>query len=178
VDVLQSAAGIGAIERRDAIIGLLCDGTEDLLPCAIAVLRAAERLPAPSRTGMGIGEVARYCADWLEARLARPVRAAGDWSINPPEGCTCQLCRTLAGFLSDSDKRVLERPIKQDDRRHVHSAIDAAELPVRHQTRREGRPYTLVLTKSDELFQRERLARQRDHNDLALARRLASRHRA
>jgi hypothetical protein len=34
----------------------------------------------------------------------------------------------------------------------VHSRIDGAELPVTHVTRRQGRPYTLVLTKTDELF--------------------------
>ena len=178
VDVLRSAANIGATEQCDRIIAFLCDGTEDLLPCAVEVLRAAERLPAPIRTRMGVEDVGRYCADRLEARLARPVRAAGDWSIQPPAGCSCVLCQTLATFLADSGTRVLEWPIKQDDRRHVHSVIDAAELPVRHQTRRKGRPYTLVLTKGDELFEREQQARQRDRNALALARRLASRHRA
>lgn len=35
---------------------------------------------------------------------------------------------------------------------HVHTEMDSAELPVRHQTRRQGRPCTLVLTKTDELF--------------------------
>jgi hypothetical protein len=34
----------------------------------------------------------------------------------------------------------------------VHSRIDGAELPVTHVTRRQGRPYTLVLTKTDALF--------------------------
>jgi hypothetical protein len=42
-----------------------------------------------------------------------------------------------------------------------------AELPVTHQTRRSGRPYTLVLTKTDALFERERQARRRDEDDLA-----------
>ena len=37
----------------------------------------------------------------------------------------------------------------------MHSRIDAAELPVTHVTRRQGRPYTLVLAKTDALFARE-----------------------
>jgi hypothetical protein len=45
--------------------------------------------------------------------------------------------------------------------------IDAADLPVRHQTRRQGRPYTLVLTKADELFTREKDARHKAKADLA-----------
>ena len=176
VAVLRSVADIGATEQRDRITAFLCDGTEDLLPCTIAVLRAAEPLPASTRTSMGVEDVGRYCADRLEARLARPVRSAVDWSIQPPGGCRCALCQTLATFLADSETRVLEWPIKQDDRRHAHTVIDADELPVRHQTRRKGRPYTLVLTKSDDLLQREKDARRRDQNDLALARRLAQRH--
>ena len=49
----------------------------------------------------------------------------------------------------------------------MHSQIDSAGLPVRHQTRRQGRPYTLVLTKSDELFTRASDARRRAVSDLA-----------
>jgi len=49
----------------------------------------------------------------------------------------------------------------------VHTRIDSAELPVRHQTRRKGRPYTLVLTKTQELFTRERTVRSQAAADLA-----------
>ena len=38
---------------------------------------------------------------------------------------------------------------------------------MRHQTRRKGRPYTLVLTKTEELFAREKDARQQAVSDLA-----------
>src|ERR1700733_11869944 len=59
-----------------------------------------------------------------------------------------------------------EWPIAQQRRQHVHSRIDAAELPVTHVTRRQGRPYTLVLNKTDALFSREQDARTRDETDL------------
>jgi hypothetical protein len=49
----------------------------------------------------------------------------------------------------------------------VHTQIDSAGLPVRHQTRRQGRPYTLVLTKTDELFTRATNARNKAVTDLA-----------
>ncbi|MDX5565474.1 hypothetical protein PYK79_22275 [Streptomyces sp. ID05-04B] len=48
----------------------------------------------------------------------------------------------------------------------MHSGIATAELPVGHQTRRQGRPYTLVLTKTEELFSRERAIRRRAGADL------------
>ena len=40
-------------------------------------------------------------------------------------------------------------------------------LPVRHQTRRTGRSYTLVLTKTEALFESETQARRQDQADLA-----------
>jgi hypothetical protein len=60
----------------------------------------------------------------------------------------------------------LEWPLAQAARQHVHSRIDAAELPVSHVTRRQGRPFTLVLTKTDALFTRQQEARTRDETDL------------
>jgi hypothetical protein len=107
------------------------------------------------------------CAARLRTRLARPQRASGDWSIELPAGsCTCELCDTLRVFLEDKSRRTSEWPLAQQGRQHIHSRIDAAELPVTHVTRRQGRPYTLVLNKTDALFAREHEARIRDETDL------------
>jgi hypothetical protein len=70
-------------------------------------------------------------------------------------------------FLGSRTRRILEWPLATDGRRHVHTRIDSAGLPVRHQTRRQGRPYTLVLTKTDELFTREKDTRHKAVTDLA-----------
>jgi hypothetical protein len=78
----------------------------------------------------------------------------------------CELCETLRAFLSDQTRRTFEWPLAQQRRQHIHSRIDAAELPVSHVTRRQGRPYTLVLAKTDALFVQEREARIRDQSDL------------
>jgi hypothetical protein len=69
-------------------------------------------------------------------------------------------------FLDDKSRHAFEWPLAKQGRQHVHSRIDAAELPVTHQTRRQGRPYTLVLTKTDALFARDQEARIRDETDL------------
>jgi hypothetical protein len=88
-------------------------------------------------------------------------------------GCACDLWGRLGAFLGDCERRTFEWPpafewpLAKDSRRHVHARIDGAELPVSHETRRQGRPYTLVLTKTEELFDRERLARQRNEAHLA-----------
>ena len=115
----------------------------------MSALRAAAELPRRRARGdAGFGDLAADCAARLRARLARPQRASGDWSIGlPAGGCTCDLCDTLRVFLEDKSRRTFEWPLAQQGRQHVHSRIDAAELPVTHVTRRQGRPYTLVLTR-------------------------------
>ncbi|MGH9228606.1 MAG: hypothetical protein ACRD07_07695 [Acidimicrobiales bacterium] len=81
-----------------------------------------------------------------------------------PSGCDCALCQTLGEFLAHPVRHVLEWPIAKAKRRHVHRRIDDA---VRHETRRRGSPYTLVLTKTNELFTREAQAGRQDEADLA-----------
>lgn len=51
-------------------------------------------------------------------------------------------------------------------RQHIHRQIDAADLPVRHTTRRQGRPFTLVLEKTEALFQREQDTQRQAKLDL------------
>ncbi|MGH3224367.1 MAG: hypothetical protein ACRDPY_37735, partial [Streptosporangiaceae bacterium] len=54
----------------------------------------------------GFGDLAADCAARLRARLARPQRAPGDWSIEVPAGgCACDLCDTLRVFLEDKGRR-------------------------------------------------------------------------
>ena len=164
--VLESFAKIGETHLRDRALELLTRDDDTLLEYLIEVLRAGSKLPPSTRTGAGLDAIARHCARRLESRVARPSRAPEDWSIEMPKGCSCALCDTLAAFVSDPAQRILEWPLAQDGRRHVHQRIDIAELPVRHQTRRTGRPYTLVLTKTADIFEREARSRRRDEADL------------
>jgi hypothetical protein len=161
--MLEGASLVDATGLRDDAVRLLWrDG--DLLACAIAALRAT---PASHWSAAGLDVVATHCSAALEARLARPARASHDWSIELPRGCTCELCDDLRAFLEDPTQTTLEWPLAKDRRAHVHRRIDTAELTVRHQTRRVGRPYTLELTKTDALFERETQQRRRNEKDLA-----------
>ena len=134
----------------------------------MSALRAAAELSRGWRAGdAGFGDLAADCAARLRARLARPQRASGDWSVELPTGsCACELCGTLRVFLEDKSRRTFQWPLAKERRQHVHSRIDAAELPVTHVTRRQGRPFTLVLNKTNVLFTREQEARTRDETDL------------
>jgi len=125
----------------------------------------ALRLAGAQRSA-GLDAIARDCAERLGAILARPLRHKDDWSINWT-GCGCGHCDTLGTFLNSRSERTFAWPLAAEGRRHVHTQIDWAALPVRHQTRRQGRPYTLMLTKTDELFTRATNERHEAVTDLA-----------
>jgi hypothetical protein len=165
--VLAGAAISAATDVYDAVVDFIRQDNDDLVVCAMSALRDAGS--AGLRVDLDV--VARHCAARREARLSRPARADDDWSIALPAGCACDLCQILGGFLGDPVRRSFEWPLAKDGRQHVHRRIDAAELPVHHETRRSGRPFTLVLSKTDAVFQRERDARRRDKSDLTWLRR-------
>jgi predicted 2-oxoglutarate/Fe(II)-dependent dioxygenase YbiX len=168
--LLDAASMTGHHELCDEVTAFLtdnADGTGDLLACTMAILRDAPARDPASRAAAGLHQLAHHCRTRLEARTSRPPRADDDWSVSLPSGCDCNLCQTLCEFLADRTRQIFEWPIAQAKRQHIHRRIDDAELSVRHQTRRRGSPYTLVLTKTDELFIREGDARRQDEADLA-----------
>ncbi|MFD1047275.1 2OG-Fe(II) oxygenase, partial [Kibdelosporangium lantanae] len=147
---------------RDEITGALREYEDNILECLMPALRLAD---ARRATGGGLDIVAQDCAQRLRTIIARPLRDEDDWSIEWT-GCGCGICDTLGTFLSSRSRRTFTWPLAKDGRRHVHTKIDLAGLPVRHHTRRQGRPYTLELTKTNELFTRATNARNRAETDL------------
>ncbi|MGD0560375.1 MAG: 2OG-Fe(II) oxygenase [Streptosporangiaceae bacterium] len=153
----DAAAIVPALRERGNIV------LEWLLP----TLRASTKLSGPARSAAGLDVLARDCAERLGVILAQHIREEDDWSITWPGGCSCELCGTLRAFLTASDRRRLDWPLAKEKRRHIHDRIDGAELPMLHETTRKGRPYTLVVTKTEELFTRELATRQQAVTDLA-----------
>lgn len=165
--LLDAAAVIEAPELRDEALGLLSGPGEELSACALGALRSKGRIPDTIRDASGLATLATHWTERLQARLARPARDGNDWSIEAGRGCGCGDCEQLERFLADPAQRRLEWPLAEQRRRHVHVRITAAELPVRHETRRKGSPYTLVLEKTDALFSAALEQRRRDEVDLA-----------
>ncbi|MDT8369705.1 MAG: 2OG-Fe(II) oxygenase [Longimicrobiales bacterium] len=167
--LLEGVAMVGDRDLAERALAFLCsDEREVLLPCLVGVLRAshaADRDADPP--ALGLDRLRERATLWLHRRLAIPTRAPDDWSITPPPGCDCELCGHLAAFLALSEERVFEWPLAKAGRKHLHQRIDQAELPVRHETRRTGSPYTLVLTKTDALFEEEASERWALEADLA-----------
>jgi hypothetical protein len=164
--VLTAAAVTEAAALRNEVVEFVRQQDDTVVVCLMPALRTAGTLPSDTRKDGGFDDLAADCAARLRVRLANPPRPDDDWSIDLPDGCACDLCGPLGGFVRDRARRTFEWPLAKERRRHIHSRIDTAELPVRHETKRTGRPYTLVLTKSRDLFTREKRARQRDEADL------------
>ena len=154
--LLSAAAAIGAASTVDTISHYVRKQDDAVAALEMSALRAAAALSSGKRaprTNAGFRVLADDCMPRLRSRLDRPFRAHDDWSIElSADGCTCELCVVLRGFLANPSRLTFEWPLAEQRRRHVHSRIDGAELPVTHVTRRRGRPYTLVLTKTDALF--------------------------
>ena len=157
----------GETGLRDEILGFLRERGDELRALLVSALRSATELSPADRPASGLDTLASLCASRLGELIARPVRAEDDWAITWRDTCGCELCITFGEFLGDGSRRTLEWPLAEVRRKHIRQSIRAAELPVRHQTLRAGSPYTLILTKTDALFERERKARQRAITDLA-----------
>lgn len=169
--LLCSTAIADAADLRDAILAVLCRPDVALAPLLAGVVDAAATLSPTDLGDAGITTIAQSLANATERALAQPERSSDDWSINSfdPSGC-CDDCSQLAAFLHDADQQQLTWPLAKPRRQHIHHRIDEAELPVTHQTLRQGSPHKLVLTKSDALFRDEAQQRRtaRDRLDMAL----------
>ncbi|MGH3492669.1 MAG: 2OG-Fe(II) oxygenase, partial [Sciscionella sp.] len=165
--LLTGTAVAGAPGVRDETLAALGEASEVMLPCLVRIQRVTADADEATVAAAGLRDLAAYCVERLEHLLARPPRPPDDWSIALPPGCGCDLCERLGTFLADREQHSLDWPLAQHGRQHVHTRIDAHGLPVRHQTRRAGRPYTLVLTKTRALFEREAASRRQDQDDLA-----------
>jgi len=107
---------------------------------------------------------ARKLADGRAGRA--PPRTKDDWSITMSVRCSCQLCATLTRYLRASDRVRFEWPLAKTQRAHIHGIADSRDLPVRHTTRRTGRPFTLLLEKTAAVFEREATDRRSWQSDL------------
>ncbi|WP_129346735.1 2OG-Fe(II) oxygenase [Sorangium cellulosum] len=157
VALLETAAVIRAPAVRDDLIAFLT-APETALPLmtAGALLRRCREGRAPAAVrALGLQPLYRRVVELLERAVAARPRSPEDWSIEPPSGCTCPLCRELSEFLRDRSRIQLAWPLAKARRSHIHGVIDLNRLPVAHTTLRRGSPYTLVLTKQEALFERD-----------------------
>lgn len=167
--LLETAAVIRAPSIRDDLIAFLT-APETALPVmtAGALLRRCRegRTPVVVRA-LGLQALYHHVMGSLERALAAKARSSDDWSIEPPSGCKCELCKALSVFLRDRGRVEHAWPLAKERRRHIHDVIELHRLPLTHTTLRSGRPQTLVLTKQKALFVRDAELRARQKELLA-----------
>ena len=163
---LLGAAAVADIATSEKLCTALGAGDETLR-CTTATLRRVAETSPELLTASPIDVLVEITRERLLARLARPAREPDDWSIRSPDTCACELCDKLRSFLEDPASRHLDWPLAEQGRRHVQDRIDRHELPVRHDVRKKGRPYTLVLTKTSALLDQEKRERDTDLADLS-----------
>jgi hypothetical protein len=151
----------------DMLRVLTSPDTEYPIRGLVHLLRTAHESRAPDALrDLGLASLHEYCRQTLAIRLRMPVREQDNWSIPAPRGCACRLCGRLALFLGASDQVRFEWPLAKNQRAHIHQILDAHDLPVSHTTRRAGRPFTLILMKTEALFEREATECQTWEGDL------------
>jgi hypothetical protein len=152
---------------REMLRFLISQETDYPVLGLVHLLRTAyETYPREGLAHLGLGLIRNHCVESLTKRLQMPLRASDNWSIDVPRRCTCKRCAALARFLVAPTQVRFEWPLPKEQRAHIHGILDAHDLPVSHTTRRTGRPYTLVLMKTDALFEREATERKIWQNEL------------
>jgi hypothetical protein len=162
VVLLEAVGALDSPGPRDELLRALVDGGGGLAPMSlVAVLQQAQAKRAGTEIRrLDLDELHAHVEASLRASLARPPRAPSDWSIEANLGCRCELCRELTAFLRDPVARDRRWPLAKERRRHVHSMIEMFDLPVAHDTVRQGSPFVLVLEKQAILFAREAKRRE------------------
>lgn len=156
IAVVRAAARLDDTPLRAEIVTIICRDDRDLTALMLAMIDLTAQDSAARSTTVDLVAFARRCADVLQTELVRPERQPDDWSIHGFQGeDDCPDCTELAGFLADRHRRQLVWPLAKPRREHIHHRIDEAEFPVTHQTRREGSPHKLVLTKTADLHRRD-----------------------
>ncbi len=146
--------------HESIVHALVAAATDDPVEVQTHLLRTAHSsYRKEALRGLNMTAIHTHCVQDLTNRLGPAPRASTDWAISPVR-CSCKLCATLNRYLCASDQVRMEWPLATEHRAHIHRAVESHDLPVTHTTRRTGRPFTLVLAKTDAVFKRAAAERE------------------
>jgi predicted 2-oxoglutarate/Fe(II)-dependent dioxygenase YbiX len=138
----------GAAERV-----LRWPGTYDfdtvLIPAMHTLLETPETAGQPA-----VQRLRTACLAHLEARIALPLEAPGDWRREDKLACDCKDCTALGVFLRDATQRVWVFAAAEPRRRHVEATIRTSRPDVDTATEKKGSPHRLICTKNQASFER------------------------
>ena len=106
-------------------------------------------------------------ATLLVGRSPTPPRAPIDWKTPASKlTCKCDWCVEIRRFCADPDREHCRIPTAQYNRQHIREKCRGAEIDIGFETEREGRPFTLVCTKTRTRFARQRKRYKKDIEEM------------
>jgi hypothetical protein len=156
--LLKALAETGREEDLSRVIRLVQQAPDRFrvddcqVPCLKALIPWAQKRfgAVPAQLASWLGAVRRQ----LETATARPPAPPADWARPTEVTCACEYCTELKDFLADPAKEVGRITAAESARGHLISNIDQHRCDVKHTLERKGRPYSLVLTKTNGSFER------------------------
>jgi hypothetical protein len=129
----------------------------DLRTVLIPDVKALYTPTLPTATGhRAATRLLQHCLSELRAATAHPPEPPKDWKREAKLGCTCDDCVALSRFLRNPAERVGRFPLNKQRRQHLHQQIDKHRCDLTHVTERKGSPQTLVCTKTQDSYERQR----------------------
>ncbi|MDX2050070.1 MAG: hypothetical protein SFT93_02695 [Rickettsiaceae bacterium] len=92
-----------------------------------------------------------YILHILQNEIDTGLRNQDDWTIDAKSECNCEYCGIFNDFMNSRSEKNKIWPINQDIRYHIMSMIDELEVPIDYDTEEKGRPYKLLLAKSNSI---------------------------
>jgi hypothetical protein len=157
-ELLDGLSALGATARRTQAAAAIAQNTTAFDPAnvivpALTLLHDRERKAFPADPDCGRLWV--HAADFLLARSEQPPAPPTDWRQPVALSCKCEDCRALQAFALDAEAQVARFRMHQGRRSHVENQIRTQELDISCKTDTQGRPQTLVCTKTRRAYQRE-----------------------
>jgi len=150
-------------EFTDAI--LLTNNAEGAANLALYLIKSVNSYPALSlesicekflysdfKNSLEIKALKDHILSALSSEYEKGMRNEQDQSILDKPNCKCNDCKTLEYFLIDEVLSEKIWPIAEARRSHIENVIKSVGIPLNMRTDTNGRPYKLVITKSNDLY--------------------------
>ena len=150
-------------EFTDAILST--NNAEGVANLALYLIKSVNSYPALSldtvcekflrsdfKNSLEIKALRDHILSALSSEYEKGIRNEQDQSILDKPNCKCGDCKTLECFLIDEVLSEKIWAMAEPRRRHAEDVIKRVGIPLNIKTDTSGRPYKLVLTKSNDLY--------------------------
>lgn len=130
----------------------------NILPEAISIISATDKTVTDGQFLC----LLEHSANALLAKSEYPPESPKDWKQEANCRCKCAHCNELMKFVRDSKTKIYRFRLPQNDRSHLEHSIYESRLDMENTTETQGRPYTLVCTKTRATYEKQCVVHQCD----------------